>query len=269
MNKLIAFLLLLFPPLVYGQNINLDKLILECSYLESVVVDTTARRIVTDTLVLKIGESASAFYSKSLYFTDSLSQSKAGKAQLHELMFKYAHSGRINELTSNTAEYIYMNYPDGYVTVRSKVMDMPVEFVEEKEQPQWRLTDEVKVIEGYECHGAEADFRGRRWIAWYTEDIPMNAGPWKLWGLPGLILEAYDTEDHYKYTVTSISSKSSGNVVLFDWKKKYKKMSRADYLKSMYNTDFLMNEETQSKGIADFAKLQGDRKYDFREKDYR
>ena len=48
MNKLTALLLLLFPPLVYGQNINLDKLILECSYLESVVVDTTARRVVTD-----------------------------------------------------------------------------------------------------------------------------------------------------------------------------------------------------------------------------
>lgn len=62
----------------------------------------------------------------------------------------------------------------------------------------WTVTSESKNISGYKCLKATTNYRGRVWDAWFTPDIPLPYGPWKLCGLPGLIIEA--TEDTGKYT---------------------------------------------------------------------
>lgn len=64
-------------------------------------------------------------------------------------------------------------------------------------QIEWSISDETKDISGYPCIKATADFRGRTWTAWYTPDIPLPYGPWKLHGLPGLIMEAQDSTKTY------------------------------------------------------------------------
>lgn len=56
----------------------------------------------------------------------------------------------------------------------------------------WKLQGETKKIGNFEAHKATGEFRGRLYTAWYTLDVPLPYGPWKLQGLPGLILEAYD-----------------------------------------------------------------------------
>lgn len=58
----------------------------------------------------------------------------------------------------------------------------------------WKISLEVKKIGKFNCNKATTKFRGRNYIAWFTKEIPIAFGPWKLNGLPGLILEAYDTE---------------------------------------------------------------------------
>jgi len=40
----------------------------------------------------------------------------------------------------------------------------------------------------YDCRRAIGKFRGREYEVWYTTDIPIPGGPFKLGGLPGLIL---------------------------------------------------------------------------------
>jgi GLPGLI family protein len=58
----------------------------------------------------------------------------------------------------------------------------------------WVLHNDSKKIGRFECQKATADFRGRSYIAWFANDIPVSYGPWKFSGLGGLILEIYDTE---------------------------------------------------------------------------
>lgn len=64
----------------------------------------------------------------------------------------------------------------------------------------WQINNELRKIGNFICRKATTTFRGRQWIVWFTDEIPIPAGPWKLYGLPGLIIEAEDeTKTFYFY----------------------------------------------------------------------
>lgn len=71
--------------------------------------------------------------------------------------------------------------------------------VEDDTLPTWKILDERRTLGGYSCQKATTLFRGREFIAWFTKDIPIAGGPWKLGGLPGLILEATSVDQKYQY----------------------------------------------------------------------
>ena len=56
----------------------------------------------------------------------------------------------------------------------------------------WELSKNTKKIQNIECFSAQVEYRGRVWTAWYAPSVPVSSGPWKLYGLPGMILEAED-----------------------------------------------------------------------------
>lgn len=58
----------------------------------------------------------------------------------------------------------------------------------------WTISQDTKAIMGLQCQKATADFRGRTYEAWFCAALPYMNGPWKLNGLPGLIIEASDTK---------------------------------------------------------------------------
>jgi GLPGLI family protein len=60
------------------------------------------------------------------------------------------------------------------------------------------------MIENYTCVMAKGFVCGRNYTVWFTPDIPVSAGPWKLWGLPGLIVSALSDDDVVEITMTSL-----------------------------------------------------------------
>lgn len=68
----------------------------------------------------------------------------------------------------------------------------------------WTITGKRKEHGSYTAHEALTTFRGRNYKAWFTYDIPVDAGPWKFHGLPGLILEVTDEELGVQFYATSI-----------------------------------------------------------------
>lgn len=57
---------------------------------------------------------------------------------------------------------------------------------------EWIIQPQKKKILEQDCQRATTSFGGRNYIAWFAPAIPINAGPWKLGGLPGIILAVND-----------------------------------------------------------------------------
>lgn len=65
----------------------------------------------------------------------------------------------------------------------------------------WKLTSETKKVNEYRLQKATCHFGGRFWTAWFNPEIPINEGPYKFRGLPGLIFEIKDSDDYFKFTL--------------------------------------------------------------------
>ena len=85
---------------------------------------------------------------------------------------------------------VWTGLPTGQTTVREFIFPHEYEGYEPTPDLAWMLTDDTLTVSGYLCQQATATFWGVEWHVWYTEEIPSSAGPWRLRGLPGMIVEA-------------------------------------------------------------------------------
>ncbi len=72
---------------------------------------------------------------------------------------------------------------------------------------KWKLSKVTKILDGYVCQKATGAFRGRKYTVWFSSQIPLSLGPWKLGGLPGLIFEAADSTGNVSFKLVSIKNK--------------------------------------------------------------
>ena len=56
---------------------------------------------------------------------------------------------------------------------------------------------------GYQCKRATTHCFGRDWEVYYAPEIQLSRGPWKLWGLPGLITRATDSDHYFLFEMTN------------------------------------------------------------------
>lgn len=72
-------------------------------------------------------------------------------------------------------------------------------------KPEWKILKEKSKIFGYDVQKAETEFVGRKWTAWFTTAIPINDGPYKFFGLPGLILKVNDEENNFLFEIKGLT----------------------------------------------------------------
>lgn len=83
----------------------------------------------------------------------------------------------------------------------------------------WELTSDKKEIQGLICSKATTTFRGRNWTVWYCPQIPVVYGPWKFYGLPGLMMELTEDTNRFAFVLTEIIEEAVTNVKDLNLKK--------------------------------------------------
>ncbi len=102
---------------------------------------------------------------------------------------------------------------------------------------KWKINKEIKSILGYPCQKAQTHFRGRDYIAYFTKKIPVNNGPYKFGGLPGLILEVYSTDGEIKFLTKSINFSKNTITHVPSYTKYYGKyISHQDFVSTYITT---------------------------------
>lgn len=101
-----------------------------------------------------------------------------------------------------TEDDIYVN--NGKISIVKNTLQQRYLITEIPDKIDWKIDKETKDLLGYTCQKATGICKGRKYTAWFTTDIPASFGPWKLQGLPGLILEAYDDRHFIKFTCTKL-----------------------------------------------------------------
>ena len=61
----------------------------------------------------------------------------------------------------------------------------------------WKIENEKQKIGEFDAQKATTFYQGRKWTAWFAPEIPLQDGPYKFHGLPGLIVKVYnDNQTH-------------------------------------------------------------------------
>ncbi len=131
------------------------------------------------------------------------------------------------------------NYPKKGQTLYQEVWNVTdYHCIEKTETPNWQLIpDSTATIIGYPCQLAKTNFKGRTWFAWYSEDIPISEGPWKLCGLPGLILRAYDAKQQFYLNAIGMEDLKGKEPLKYTKPEKAERVSQSDLTKIKLRDD--------------------------------
>lgn len=96
-----------------------------------------------------------------------------------------------------------------------------VEYLVEDKLPaiKWQVSTVAKTIGDFKCQQATGTYAGRTYTVWFAPDLPFRNGPWKLSGLPGLILEARDAAGDVSFVFTGFAKADSGQVTTYPKRK--------------------------------------------------
>ena len=253
----------------------LDRAHMKCLYRYIYTFDTLKNELRDDLLILQIGKEVSKCYSYYTFQCDSLRRTPDGAKVWSELFRRAIEKdgiyGDFPHVRMST--YVYKNYPTGQMAITDRISLQDYCYVDSLHTQTWTMGDSTREVLGYTCQQAMADFRGRRWTAWFATDIPISDGPWKLGGLPGLILEAYDEGQQHVFTAVGLERVKDELIIFnrpFRGNHRFEQTNRLEFLRM--ERRFLMDSNSfiQMETGIDLLGDEPNRvmRYDLLERDY-
>ena len=234
MKSIISFLILIFSvQCCYAQETH----IIEPAELE--ITFSTKEYAFWDTYTFRCGKNVSQYFSISeLQHQKMLADDDPALFILWDKrLADYDEPDPAKRLPASTGnlDEIYRNLEQGKFTTYSTVVGTHYLKTEDVVIPEWTMYEDSTItVLGMECKKATTNFRGRYWEVWYAEELPISQGPWKLCGLPGMILKA-NCPKFMLIEATGIKNKNLEPVTFYNYLNyKYAPIDRMEYLKKVH-----------------------------------
>lgn len=189
-------------------------------YDHKFVTDTVTGNAVTVEYLLLSGGAVSKYSVKGKedYVASLKEGRREGSKYLSEVYFAVSHDAW------------YVDWGKGSLTFSGRLGAEDYMFTEPLSVPEWELADTTVSYGGYECRMARAEVGGEEWEVLYVPDIPSMAGPWRLYGLPGLVVHARDSRGNNEFTATFVGPVEE-EITMPDYS--YIKVNRSRYYKML------------------------------------
>ena len=200
MKKLLVNFFLIVGIVTFAQN---KRFIYEYKFIPD---STNVDDVKTEMMFLDITKDGSKYYSYTVFNSDSIM-----KVDLEKQL---AATGSINvksDMQKGSVRYsVTKTYPDYKINLHRR-LGMDAYNISDDRKINWKISSEKEKIGEWNAQKAEADFAGRHWTAWFSTEIPIQDGPYKFRGLPGLIVKIEDKTGSHKMELKGIKN-ITGNV---------------------------------------------------------
>jgi len=205
MNKISILIFCFFSIINFSQN----RFVYEYNYKPEKSKDS----LVTDIWYLDNYSTSSYFYDSSKKKIDSITEILKVDKSFQPVFPKY--NSNLNHSISKSNKNEDIIYHVNFSGYKFKIS--------EKRKFKWDIKNETEVLGKYICQKATTDFGGRKWIAWFTTQIPIPDGPYKFGGLPGLILKIEDSDKNHSFELIEIKENDNEKLPSFTGEKEIKK----------------------------------------------
>ncbi|CAD7799801.1 hypothetical protein CHRY9390_00538 [Chryseobacterium aquaeductus] len=219
-NKIILFLFFV----CFSFPVAAQSFVVQYAYSKHIMKDST--KIVSQNTFLNIDENQSTFFSEAPYLADSImtSDEKLGKKINFKTLPNNFLSCHIRKKLSSK-EVIY--YSDEFGEHEFKYSEEP--------KLSWKIGKESKEIMGFKVYLAKTRYAGRNYEAYYAPEIPIQDGPYKFFGLPGLILEIFDEKKDHHFLAVGISHEKRISIDNLIAQKKYIETTKTKFVEMRKN----------------------------------
>ena len=171
-------------------------------YSFSHIRDTTNRnKVKSENMILFFENQKSLYRSYTSYMRDSLENSPNKNAQ-----FAQVQNNSVIKIKPTINQIIITDFAQNNQFIIQPWMGDTLEAKNRIDKINWQLIDSLKSISNMMCSFAKGDYKGHTYYVWYAQDIPLKFGPWKLQGLPGLIVEAKDDRNTISFQLLTFET---------------------------------------------------------------
>ncbi|WP_263601306.1 GLPGLI family protein [Chryseobacterium sp. PET-29] len=219
-SSIIIFLFFLYSSCF----VDAQSLVVQYVYSKRIMKDSI--KITSQNTFLNIKENTSTFFSEAPYLSDSIiaSDQKAGR----KINFKALPGDLLGC-------YIKKDIPSKKIIYYSDEFDEHEYNYEENPSFKWEIAKESKEILGFKAYAASTKYAGRKYYAYFTTELPIQDGPYKFCGLPGLILEIFDEKNDHHFLAIGISKEKKISIDDHIIKRKYIETSKEKFIEMRKN----------------------------------